>query len=76
MEKSSIGNEENSRAGRNASILKQLHHDSPQLRNIEDELSIFAVKIRDAIEDDSSSRERKAVGCLKGNPRYFFSYAH
>ena len=55
--------------------LKQVQPDSPRLRNIEDELSILAVKIRDAIEDDISSRERKAVECVKSNPRYFYSYA-
>ena len=55
--------------------LKQVHPHSPELRNIEDELSILAVRIRDSIEEDLSARERKAVECVKNNPRYFFGYA-
>ena len=55
--------------------IQQMHPDSPKLRDIEDELSILAVRVRDAIEEDISARERKAVKCVKSNPRYFFSYA-
>ena len=33
------------------------------------------MRIRDSIEEDLSATERKAVECVKNNPRYFFSYA-
>ena len=55
--------------------LKQVHPHSLELGNIEDKLSILAVRIRDLIEEDLSARERKAVECVKNNPSYFFSYA-
>ena len=55
--------------------LKQVQPQSPKIQQLEDELSILAVRIRDVIEEDLRAKEQKAVECVKNNPRYFFSYA-
>ena len=55
--------------------LKLMQPNSTKIPQLETELNILAVRIRDAIEDEQSRREKKAVECVKNNSKFFFSYA-
>ena len=55
--------------------LQLIQPNSNKIKKLDDELNILAVRIRDVIEDDLVRKERKAIECVKNNPRYFFSYA-
>ena len=55
--------------------LESCYPNSHQIPKIKDDISVLAVQIRDAIEQDIYTKERRATECLKTNPRYFFSYA-
>ena len=63
------------RKRRKLKSLIKVHPRLLELGNIEGELTILAVRIKDSIEEDLSARERKTVECVKNNPSYFFSYA-
>lgn len=55
--------------------LKQHQPNSPTIKNLQDQISLINIDIRDVINDSIAKRERKAINNLKQNPRYFFSYA-
>ena len=55
--------------------LKRVNPSSPSIAKLDRELNLLEISIRDAITDELEKREKKAVGCIKDNPSYFFSYA-
>ena len=55
--------------------LKQVNPTSPNIRDIEDQLSLIQIELRDLYYSEQNDKEKRAVETLKSNPRYFFSYA-
>ena len=55
--------------------LKCVNPSSPNIAKLDRELNLLEINIRDAINDELEKREKKAVGSIKENPSYFFSYA-
>ncbi|CAL8335506.1 unnamed protein product [Boreogadus saida] len=65
------------RRKRNAQIstLRQENPTSQRLPKLIEEVNLLAFDISEAIISDLDAREAKAVGSVKSNPRYFYSYA-
>ena len=57
------------------SALKQKNPNSQNLPKLVEEVNILAYDISDLIMRDLDAKEAKAVGTIKTNPRYFYSYA-
>jgi hypothetical protein len=55
--------------------LKQTNPGSQKLPKLTKEVSMLAFDISEEIKKDLDAKEAKAVGTIKSNPRYFFSYA-
>ena len=55
--------------------LKRLNPDSLSLPTLEHKVNLMAYEIQQNISMEIHERERKAVQCVKKNPKYFFSYA-
>ena len=55
--------------------LKVHYPNSPKVSKLNTELNLLEIQIRDAIEDELNTKEKKAVTNIKECPRYFFSYA-
>ncbi|CAL8363407.1 unnamed protein product [Boreogadus saida] len=57
------------------STLRQENPTSQRLPKLIEEVNLLAFDISEAIISDLDAREAKAVGTVKSNPRYFYSYA-
>ena len=50
-------------------------NDLARVKELEDEIGLLSYKIKEAIVNHLDESERRAVGKIKDNPKYFYSYA-
>jgi hypothetical protein len=55
--------------------LQETHPSSQKLPKLKDKVNLLAYEISETIIKDLNAKEAKAVGTVKSNPRYFYSYA-